>query len=256
MTWARSAGRVSRRGTAVRAAGGDRPLGLGGLVELVLGRVLVVLGVHVVAAALGDPGHDRPDPAEQAAPGGAVLVVGLVGGLLDDSTGSAVRLRLDRRRPRPGAGAGRAGAGVATTGVGRSGSISGSASASGAGVGLDDDHVGAPVRQRGEPVGQLLAVRRDPGRQAHRDGQRGAVHLLVQGGGPAAARRRGRRGRGAGCAARTSAGRRWSRPRRGCTTTRSTASQGSPRHWLPSRIRTPRSSATSSGVRASTRCAR
>ena len=45
-------------------------------------------------------------------------------------------------------------------------------------------------------------------------------------------------------------------PRRGCTTTRSTASQGRPRHWLPSRIRTPSSSATSSGVRASTRLAR
>ncbi len=51
---------------------------------------------------------------------------------------------------------------------------------------LDDDHVGAALRQRGEPVGQLPALRRDLRRQTHGHGQRGAVHLLVQGGGPAA----------------------------------------------------------------------
>ena len=42
------------------------------------------------------------------------------------------------------------------------------------------------------------------------------------------------------------------RPRRGCTVTWPIASQGRPRHSSPRRIRTPRSSATSSGVREST----
>ncbi|CAA9324959.1 MAG: hypothetical protein AVDCRST_MAG36-613 [uncultured Nocardioidaceae bacterium] len=45
----------------------------------------------------------------------------------------------------------------------------------------------------------------------------------------------------------------WKIPRRGVTRTRSIASQGRPRHWLPSRIRTPISSATSNGVRESSR---
>ncbi len=55
------------------------------------------LGVHVVAAALGDPGDDRPQPPEQAAARGAVLV-----SLSGVSTGSSTRAaRRGRRRATP-----------------------------------------------------------------------------------------------------------------------------------------------------------